>query len=111
MKKYRTFATLASLVILAACGKYGELEPKTGAKAIPAAYGQEEAAAADDLLTASAQARPGRSVELLRRSERREDDPFDLPPGSAPEVEASNADGGDGEEQAAPEPNPLVDPK
>jgi hypothetical protein len=30
------------------------------------------------------QARPGRSDELLRRSERREDDPFDLPPGETP---------------------------
>ena len=111
MKKHLKFAALVTLVMLGACGKYGELEPKTGSKAIPAAYGQEEAAAADELLAPSAQARPGRSVELLRRSERREDDPFDLPPGSAPKVEASNADGGDGEEQPAPEPKSPGDPE
>jgi hypothetical protein len=37
------------------------------------------------LTTPSAQARPGRSDELLKRSERRADDPFDIAPGEQPQ--------------------------
>lgn len=66
---------------LAACGKVGDLEPKAG-QAMPAkAYGHNEIPTAEELSTPSVQARPGRSDELMRRSERRRDDPFDLPPG------------------------------
>jgi hypothetical protein len=72
---------LLPFVALCACGKMGDLEPQAGSKPIPVAYGRSKAETADELVTASAQARPGRSVELLRRSERREIDPFDLPPG------------------------------
>ena len=100
MKLPLKIASLASLVLLAACGKYGELEPQPGTKPAPVAYGQQKAASADDLLEPTAQARPGRSVELLLRSDRREDDAFDLPPGSAPEVDASNAAS---EDPAAPD--------
>ncbi len=71
-------------ITLCACGKVGNLEPKTGSTPIPTAYGNDKPATADALVTANAQARPGRSVELLRRSERREDDPFELPPGKEP---------------------------
>lgn len=70
---------------LAACGKVGDLEPRAG-QAMPAtAIGQAEPATAEELSTPSVQARPGRSDELMRRSERRRDDPFDLPPGTEPE--------------------------
>jgi hypothetical protein len=34
----------------------------------------------EDLLALDTQAAPERSVELRKRSEEREDDPFDLPP-------------------------------
>ncbi|MGL5839224.1 MAG: hypothetical protein ACRCY3_12040 [Sphingorhabdus sp.] len=70
---------------LCACGKVGDLEPRAGQSAVPKAYGQTEAASAEALATPSVQARPGRSDELMRRSERRRDDPFDLPPGADPE--------------------------
>jgi hypothetical protein len=43
--------------------------------------GAEAVADADSLMTPSIQTRPGRSDELMKRSERRTDDPFDLPPG------------------------------
>lgn len=69
---------------LAACGKVGDLEPRTGQSMPPKAYGQKAIPTADSLTTPSVQARPGRSDELLRRSERREDDPFDLAPGEEP---------------------------
>ncbi len=81
MNRRLKICTLMSVIALGACGKMGGLEPKLGAKPIPAAYGSDQPASAEQLATASAQARPGRSVELLRRSNRREEDPFDLPPG------------------------------
>jgi hypothetical protein len=84
MKKSVKTSALLSFAILAACGKVGDLEPRAASKPIPTAYGNDKPASADELVTASAQARPGRSVELLRRSERREDDPFDVPPGTEP---------------------------
>lgn len=74
----------ASLLSLSACGKVGDLEPRTGQSLPPKAYGQTSEQSAEALSTPSVQARPGRSDELLRRSERREDDPFDLPPGVDP---------------------------
>jgi hypothetical protein len=71
-----TFAALA----LAACGNRRELMPAAG-EALPAApYGREDRPTADDLLQPPSQAKPERSVELRKRSEEREDDPFDLPP-------------------------------
>lgn len=79
---------VAILALLGACGKIGELQPESGSSAIVAAYGQEKADSPSELLEPSAQARPGRSVELLRRSQRREDDEFDLPPGSQPQVKS-----------------------
>jgi hypothetical protein len=75
---------IALLCITAACGKVGNLEPRTAQSVPPKAYGQTEPQSAERLTTASVQARPGRSDELLRRSERRIDDPFDVPPGSTP---------------------------
>jgi hypothetical protein len=80
-------ASCAALA-LAACGKVGDLQTKAG-QAMPAkAYGQTEASTAEQLSTPSVQVRPGRSDELMRRSERRRDDPFDLPPGEEPEKAA-----------------------
>jgi hypothetical protein len=44
----------------------------------------------DELLEPSPIARPGRVDELLRRSEERENDRYDLPPGDIP-VESNSA--------------------
>jgi hypothetical protein len=79
---YKTKLTALTLaLLLGACGKVGPLEPRAGAGAPAKAYGAEAVADAETLTTPSVQARPGRSDELIRRSERRTDDPFDLPPG------------------------------
>jgi predicted small lipoprotein YifL len=84
-QKVKIGAILA-LMTLAACGKVGPLEPKAGQAPPAKAIGQTEAPGSEALMTPSEQARPGRSDELMRRSERRVNDPFDLPPGSdAPE--------------------------
>lgn len=71
---------LSGLVLLSACGNRGALEPPKGQSLPPAAYGEAEPATSDQLLEPSNQARPERSDELLRRSEKRQDDKFDLPP-------------------------------
>lgn len=66
---------------VAGCGKVGDLEPRSGNSLPPKAYGQKEEQSAAALTRPSAQARPGRTDELRKRSERREDDQFELPPG------------------------------
>jgi predicted small lipoprotein YifL len=68
--------------ILAGCGKVGPLEPQAGKSLPPQAYAQNEKQSADRMFARSEQALPGRSDELLRRSDSRTEDPFDLPPGS-----------------------------
>ncbi|NJM51118.1 MAG: hypothetical protein HC843_09785 [Sphingomonadales bacterium] len=103
--------TLGALTLLAACGKYGELEPQPGAKPAPVAFGRDKPESPDQLLTPPAQARPGRSVEILSRSVRREDDPFDLPPGSQPEVDASNAANSAQPDETAAAPGDEDEPK
>jgi hypothetical protein len=84
----KILAVCTAALALSACGKVGDLEPRTGQAMPPKAIGQSEPATAEALSTPSVQARPGRSDELMRRSERRRDDPFDLPPGSEPEKPA-----------------------
>ena len=83
--KLRKAILIALTLGIAACGKVGDLEPRKGASLPPKAYGQKTEQTAEALSTPSVQARPGRTDELLRRSERREDDPFDVPPGEDPE--------------------------
>ena len=80
----KTACLFVAAISLAACGKVGDLEPRTGQGLPPKAYGQTSEQSAEALSTPSVQARPGRSDELLRRSERREDDPFDMAPGEEP---------------------------
>jgi predicted small lipoprotein YifL len=84
MNKRTKIISVALIAALAACGKVGPLEPKIGQEPPAKAYGQTEVPNSEKLVIASEQARPGRSDELMRRSERRTDDPFDLPPGSQP---------------------------
>ncbi|GMM93223.1 lipoprotein [Qipengyuania sp. MTN3-11] len=76
----RVGAGLLVLFMLAACGQTSALEPRPGASLPPAPYGSVERPTADDLLDLPTLADPERNVELRRRSEEREDDPFDLPP-------------------------------
>lgn len=76
----RKFALFAILAALSACGQRSALETYPGESLPVAATGADAPATADELLERDAQAAPERSVELRRRSEEREDDPFDLPP-------------------------------
>jgi predicted small lipoprotein YifL len=85
MKWFKQLGVVMLLVTIAGCGKVGPLEPKIGQSPPDKVYGQTQIPDSSALMTSSEQARPGRSDELMRRSERRSDDPFDLPPGSVPD--------------------------
>jgi len=76
MKRLILIAALA----LAGCGAANGLKPGTGASLPPKPYGAPATPTPAQLMTASAQARPERSDELLRKSEARRGDEFDLPP-------------------------------
>lgn len=65
---------------LAACGTRAPLAPPENASLPVAPYGAVEKPTSEELLEPTTLAAPERSVELRRRSEDREDDPFDLPP-------------------------------
>lgn len=64
----------------AACGQRADIKPLAGQSLPPAPYGSAAKPTAEELLELETLAAPERSVELRRRSEEREDDPFDLPP-------------------------------
>jgi len=72
---------LGSLGLLAACGSRTHLHPRPGMGTVPKAVAAEAPQTPDQLMTPSTQARPDRKADLLTKSEERQDDPFDLPPG------------------------------
>ena len=77
----RTVIILAATgMVLAGCGTPAPLAPVKGARLPDAPYGADQQPTAQELLRRDALAAPERSVELRRRSEERQDDPFDLPP-------------------------------
>ena len=80
----RLVLALLTLTALSACGARAPLAPTESASLPPAPYGAEEQPDAEQLLELETLAAPERSVELRRRSEEREDDPFDLPPEENP---------------------------
>ena len=76
----RIAATLAAAALLGACGAKEDLKPPTNQPAAVVPIGANRAPTTEELTTPDAQARPARSDELLKRSEQREPDDFDLPP-------------------------------
>lgn len=76
----RRLIAIAAVLVLAACGQKTDLVPLAGNSLPPAPYGAEAVPDTQRLLELDPIAAPERSVELRRRSEEREDDPFDLPP-------------------------------
>lgn len=77
-------AALLFALLLAGCGLREPLRPAPGQAMPPAAAMANRPMTTDELLAAPPVARPGRVDELLRRSEERENDRFDLPPGDIP---------------------------
>jgi hypothetical protein len=76
----RRLVPLAAVLSLAACGQKAQLEPLAGHTLPAAPLGAKSQPDAEKLLELDPLAAPPRSVELRKRSEEREDDPFDLPP-------------------------------
>lgn len=76
----RPLSALAALLALAACGQRADLKPLAGETLPPPPLGASEPKTPEELLVPTPQAAPERSVELRRRSEERQDDPYDLPP-------------------------------
>jgi len=73
-------AVLTLPVLLCACGSAAGLKPAPGQALPPAPFGAAAQPTPDQLITPTTQQRPQRSDELLRRSDRRRSDEFDLPP-------------------------------
>ncbi len=76
----RKLAIATAALALAACGARAPLTPPESASLPIAPYGTTEKPSSEELLELETLAAPERSVELRRRSEERQDDPFDLPP-------------------------------
>ena len=76
----RRLLALTMLTGLAACGQSAPLKPAAGQQLPVAPYGRDGRETAENLLKATPQSAPERSVELRKRSEKRLQDPFDLPP-------------------------------
>lgn len=71
---------MAAAVMLSSCGARVALTPQTGSDLPQKPAMAAKVPSADQLITADTQARPERSDEQLRRSEKRQEDKFDLPP-------------------------------
>ena len=76
MKRYLWVVALA----LSGCGAARQLEVAQGESLPPAPYGATATPTPQQLLTPTTQQRPQRSDELLKSSEERRSDEFDLPP-------------------------------
>ena len=76
----RVLIGAAFLLALAACGGKRELTPAAGESLPPKPAAEATPLTPTQLMTPSVQARPQRSDELLKQSEERRDDRFDLPP-------------------------------
>jgi hypothetical protein len=72
--------TLALGLALSACGGRVQLKPAEGQHLPVKPEEAETQPTVDEMINPSAQARPKRSDELLKRSEERREDKFDLPP-------------------------------
>ena len=77
-------AALLLALTLAGCGLREPLQPAPGESMPPAPAMASRPMTTDELLEPPPEARPGRVDELLRRSEERQDDRFELPPGDVP---------------------------
>ena len=78
--RLRTILAATTLLALAACGKRDMLRPADGHSMPPKPATAAVQPDVNGLLTPPVETRPGRSDDVLRRSEERPDDRFSLPP-------------------------------
>ena len=93
MKPLRVTA-VATLALLAGCGKMAPLQPPPGQPLPVKPLMARTTPTPEQLLTMPIYARPNRVDEVVKRSEPRRSDPFDLPPavGSAAPVQPAGTD-------------------
>lgn len=87
---------IAGVAALASCGRQAELKPAPGQPMPVKPLMAKTTPTVDQLLTVPPYARPGRVDELVKRSQPRPQDPFDLPPptgGTAPSLPAGTDPG------------------
>jgi hypothetical protein len=85
---------IVGIAALAGCGRVSELKPEAGKSLPMKPLMARTTPTADQLLTSPPYARPDRVDELMKRSEARKPDPFDLPPptgGAAPPLPAGTS--------------------
>jgi len=76
----RSLVMIGATLLLAACGGQQKLAPRAGTALPPKPATAPATPTPDQLLARSPTVRPGRSDELLTKSQARADDRFDLPP-------------------------------
>ena len=82
---------IVGFIALAGCGRVSELKPEAGHSLPVKPLLARATPTADELLTPPTYARPDRVDELVKKSQPRASDPFDLPPasgGDAPSLPA-----------------------
>src|SRR3954451_13859420 len=90
----RRLTLLAALVALGGCGRAADWKPAAGQSLPVRPLMARSTPTAAELLTPPPYARPDRVDELVKKSQPRQADPFDLPPptgGSAPALPAATA--------------------
>ncbi len=81
----RLFISLTlTAALVAGCGLREPLQPVEGQSAPPAPAAMNRPLTTEEMMTPPTIARPQRVDELLRRSEERTDDRFDMPPPDLP---------------------------
>jgi hypothetical protein len=73
---------LAGIAMLAACGREADLQPAPGHGLPPKPMMARTTPTVEQLLTPPTYTRPDRVDELVKKSQPRPQDPFDLPPAS-----------------------------
>jgi hypothetical protein len=94
--KWKRIAAIGAVAMLAGCGRVADLEPRPGHALPVKPMMARTTPTVEQLLTVPTYARPDRVDELVRRSQPRAADPFNLPPptgGSAPSEPAGTAPG------------------
>ncbi len=76
----KTLLLAVALIALSGCGKRDSLRPPEGHSLPPRPATSADQPTVDSLLTPPVETRPGRSDDVLKRSEERPDDRFNLPP-------------------------------
>lgn len=86
--------TVATFALLAGCGKVADLRPAPGKPLPVKPLMARTTPTPEELLTVPQYAQPNRVDEIVKRSEARKPDPFDLPPpmGSAAPPQPAGSD-------------------